>query len=83
MKDNLETMPIFGEMRKRDKRLTFRQYLTVLAEWHSNIKKGVQEKLTIAERDSRYEVNWKHVKDLKEILANESLEGFFNNDKTT
>lgn len=46
MKDTLETMPIFGKMRKNDPRLTFGQYLTILKEWHDSIKEELRERLT-------------------------------------
>lgn len=55
MKTNLETMPIFGGMRKDDPRLTFGQYLTVLKEWHESIKKelrDLEEHLKISENCS-------------------------------
>jgi len=34
----IETMPLFGEMRETNKKLSFGQYLTVLSEWWNTVQ---------------------------------------------
>jgi len=34
----LREMPIFGKLKKKDKRLLFGQYLTVLEEWYRKVE---------------------------------------------
>ena len=43
--------------------------IALIEEWYEGSEKEVREKLATARRDSKYEVNWKHIADLKEILG--------------
>ena len=81
MKPNLETlteiiedMPIYGELRKKNKLLTFGQYLTVLKTWFDKLRKereGFEKEL----REKAFTIHWHHgteqmqVIELKEILG--------------
>lgn len=39
----IDEMPLYGKLRKRDKRLTFGQYLTVLKEWFDAVQSEAED----------------------------------------
>ena len=43
LRKQFDKMPIFGQLREIDKRLTFGQYLTVLKEWFDKTAKVFSE----------------------------------------